>query len=91
MAKGEIMEFSKEMITRSQEIAKQVIEAEKTNKPIAHLVKEQIAIMESHHDAFVKEAEKGGIDNIDRARIEVQLYSNIKAWAKKNWTFDRKV
>ena len=77
------MEFPKELITRSQEIAKQIIEREKNNQPIEHLVKEQIAIMEQNHDAFVKQAQEEGIDNIGRARIEVQLYSNIIAWAKK--------
>ena len=77
------MEFPKELITRSQEITKQVLECEKTNKPIEHLVKEQIKIMEQHHDAFVKQAEQDGIDNIGRARIEVKLYNNMKTWARK--------
>ena len=77
------MEFPKELITRSQEIARQVIEREKKNQPIDKLVKEQIAIMEQNHDAFVKQAQEEGIDNIGRAKIEVQLYSNIIAWAKK--------
>ena len=77
------MEFPNELITRSQEIAAQVRQYEKEHKPIEPLVKEQIAIMERHHDAFVKEAEKNGVDNIGRARIEIQLYYNIITWAKK--------
>ena len=77
------MEFPNELITRSQEIAILVAENEKSGKPIEPLVKEQIYIMEQHHDAFVKQADSEGVDNIGRAKIEVQLYYNIIAWAKK--------
>ena len=77
------MNYSTNLINRSQQITKQVIEAEKMNKPIDHLVKEQIKIMELHHDEFVKEANKLGIDNLARAREEIKIYSMIKAWANK--------
>ena len=77
------MEFPKELIARSQEIARLVTERTKNNQPIDGLVKEQIAIMEQNHDAFVKQAEEEGIDNIARGRVEVQLYTNIITWAKK--------
>ena len=54
------MNYSTNLINRSQQITKQVIEAEKMNKPIDHLVIEQIKINELHHDEFVKEANKLG-------------------------------
>ena len=77
------MNYSTNLVNRSQEIARQVIEAEKLNKPIEHLVKEQIKIMELHHDEFVKKANKLGIDNLARAQEEIKIYSMIKSWAKK--------
>ena len=77
------MKFSNDLIVRSQEITKQVIDAERLNKPIDKLVKEQIEIMEAHHDEFVKQANKEGIDNLQRAREEIRLYDAIKLWAKK--------
>lgn len=77
------MKYTNDLIARSQEITKQVIAAEKEKKPITHLVREQIKIMEAHHDEFVRQAEKEGIDNIERAKVEIKLYSMIKAWANK--------
>ena len=47
------------------------------------MVKEQIRILEAHHDEFVRQAENEGIDNLERAKIEIRLYNNIKVWAKK--------
>ncbi len=77
------MKYSKELVTRSIEIVKQVKEAEKLNKPIEHLVKEQIAIMECQRDEFIKRADQLGFDDLDKAKVEIQIYSNIKFWAKK--------
>ena len=77
------MSFDKDLILRSQEIAKQVMEAEKLRQPIEGLVREQIRIMESHHDEFVKQATDEGIDNLSRAKIEISLYNNIRVWANK--------
>lgn len=77
------MKYSNDLIARSQEITQQVIAAERAKKPIDKLVKEQIEIMEAHHDEFVKQAEEKGIDNFERARVEIKLYSMIKAWANK--------
>ena len=72
------MKYSKELVTRSIEIVKQVKEAEKLNKPIEHLVKEQIAIMECQRDEFIKRADQLGFDDLDKAKVEIQIYSNIK-------------
>ncbi len=77
------MKYSKELVTRSIEIVKQVKEAEKLNKPIENLVKEQIAIMECQRDEFIKRADQLGFDDLDKAKVEIQIYSNIKFWAKK--------
>lgn len=77
------MANSNELIIQSQNIMQQVLAAQKANKPIDRLVKQQIRIMEEHHDEFVKEAIEAGVDNIERAKIEIKLYSNIKAWANK--------
>lgn len=77
------MAKSNDLIIRSQEIMQQVIAAQKSNKPIDNLVKQQIKVMEEHHDEFVKEATNAGIDNLERAKIEIRLYANIKAWANK--------
>lgn len=77
------MKYSKELILRSNEIIQKVKEAEKLRKPIDELVKEQIAIMECQRDEFIKHADQLGLDDIGRARIEIQIYSNIKFWAKK--------
>lgn len=77
------MKYNDNLILKSQQITREVIEAEKMNKPIDKLVKQQIEIMEAHHDEFVKQADNEGIDNLQRARVELQLYANIKAWAKK--------
>ncbi|MBR6099448.1 hypothetical protein IKP85_06845 [bacterium] len=77
------MANSNELIIQSQNIMQQVLAAQKANKPIDGLVKQQIRIMEEHHDEFVKEAIEAGVDNIERAKIEIKLYSNIKAWANK--------
>ncbi len=77
------MKYSKELVIRSTEIVKQVKEAEKLNKPIEHLVKEQIAIMECQRDEFIKRADQLGFDDLDKAKVEIQIYSNIKFWAKK--------
>lgn len=77
------MKYSKELVTRSIEIVKQVKEAEKLNKPIENLVKEQIAIMECQRDEFIKRAAQLGFDDLDKAKVEIQIYSNIKFWAKK--------
>ena len=77
------MKYSKELIARSNEIIQQVKAAEKLKQPIEHLVREQIAIMECQRDEFVKRAGELGLDGLGRARIEIQIYSNIKFWAKK--------
>ncbi len=77
------MQYSKDLVLRSQEIVKQVKEAEKLNKPIDKLVKEQIAIIECQKDEFIKRADKLGLDELGKARVEIQLYSNLKFWAKK--------
>jgi ferritin-like metal-binding protein YciE len=77
------MANSNELIIKSQNIMQQVLAAQKANKPIDGLVRQQIKVMEEHHDEFVKEAAALGIDNLERAKIEIKLYSNIKAWAKK--------
>ena len=77
------MKYNDSLILKSQQITKQVLDAEKMNKPIDHLVKQQIEIMEAHHDEFVRQADNEGIDNLQKAKIEIQLYSNIKAWANK--------
>ena len=77
------MAKSNDLILRSQNIMQQVLAAQKANKPIDNLVKQQIKVMEEHHDEFVKEAVSAGIDNLERAKIEIRLYTNIKAWANK--------
>lgn len=77
------MKYSKDLVLRSNEIIQQVKEAEKLNKPIEKLVKEQIAIMECQKDEFIKRADDLGFDDLERARTEIQIYSNIKFWAKK--------
>lgn len=71
------------LVQKSQEITRQVKEAEIYKKPIDKLVLQQIKVMEEHHDEFVKEANKLGVDNLERARIEIKLYSMMKAWANK--------
>ena len=78
------MKFNNDLIAQSRNILQQVTEAEKLKKPIDRkLVERQIEIMEAHHDEFVRLAENEGLDNLQRARIEIGLYSNIKAWAQK--------
>ena len=77
------MKYSQKLVERSQEIVQKVKEAESLNKPIENLVREQIAIMECQKDEFVKQADSLGIDELDKARVEIQIYSNIKFWAKK--------
>ena len=77
------MKYTDDLVLRSREIIKQVKEAEKLNKPIAKLVKEQIEIMEAHKDEFIKRADELGLNGFARARTEIQLYSNIKYWANK--------
>ncbi len=77
------MNYNKDLVSQSKQILQQVLEAEKLKKPIDALVKRQIALMEAHHDEFVKMADKEGIDTLQRARIEIGLYSNIRAWAEK--------
>ena len=71
------------LVQKSQVITRQVKEAEIYKKPIDKLVLQQIKVMEEHHDEFVKEANKLGVDNLERARIEIKLYSMMKAWANK--------
>lgn len=77
------MKYSKDLVIRSQEIVKQVKEAEKLKKPIDNLVREQIAIMECQRDEFVKQAENFGMDDLGKARVEIEIYSNMKFWAQK--------
>ncbi len=77
------MKYSQDLVLRSNEIIQQVKEAEKLKKPIEKLVKEQIAIMECQKDEFIKQADNLGFDDLERARVEIQIYSNIKFWAKK--------
>ena len=77
------MKYSPELIKRSQEIVQKVKEAEKLNKPIDHLVREQIEIMECQKDEFIKQADNLGFDDLGKAKVEVQIYSNMKFWAKK--------
>ena len=78
-----MMKYTPELVKRSQEIVRQVKEAEKMNKPIEHLVREQIDIMECQKDEFIKNADNLGFDDLGKARVEIQIYSNIKFWAKK--------
>ncbi len=77
------MKYSQDLVQRSQEIVQKVKEAEKLNKPIEHLVREQIAIMECQKDEFIKQADNLGLDDLGKARVEIQIYSNLKFWAKK--------
>lgn len=77
------MKYSNDLVLKSQYITQQVAEAEKLHKPIDHLVKQQIEIMEASYDEFVRQADKAGIDNLQRAKIEIQLCANIKVWANK--------
>lgn len=77
------MKYTQDLVQRSQEIVEKVKEAEKLNKPIEHLVREQIAIMECQKDEFIKQADNLGLDDLGKARIEIQIYSNLKFWAKK--------
>ena len=39
--------------------------------------------MECQKDEFIKQADELGFDDLERARVEIQIYSNIKFWAKK--------
>lgn len=77
------MKYSPDLVQRSKEIVQKVKEAEKLNKPIEHLVREQIAIMECQKDEFIKQADNLGLDDLGKARVEIQIYSNLKFWAKK--------
>lgn len=77
------MKYSQDLVQRSNEIIRQIKDAEKLNKPIEKLVKEQITIMECQKDEFLKQAEQLGLDELERARVEIQIYSNIKFWVKK--------
>lgn len=77
------MKYSNDLVARSQEIVTLVKKAEKLNKPIDSLVKEQIAIMECQKDEFIKRADELGFDELEKAKVEIQIYSNIKFWAKK--------
>lgn len=77
------MKYSKDLISRSERIVQEVKEAEKLKKPIEHLVREQLAIMNCQRDEFIKNADNLGIDELSKARVEIQMYSNMKFWAKK--------
>ncbi|MDR1167890.1 MAG: hypothetical protein LBK53_03230 [Heliobacteriaceae bacterium] len=77
------MKYTDDLILKSQQIVQQIQTAEKNNKPIDALVKKHIKILEVHHDEFVKQADETGVDNWERAKIEIQLYTRIKAWAAK--------
>ena len=77
------MKYSNDLVVKSQYITQQVAEAERLHRPIEGLVRQQIEIMEASYDEFVKEADAAGIDNLQRAKIEIQLCANIKAWANK--------
>ena len=77
------MTFETKLIAESTELANKIKEAEKLNKPIDNLVKRHIKVLEAHYDEFVKQANKNNIHNLNRAKIEIELYSNIKAWANK--------
>ena len=77
------MKYTQDLVQRSQEIVQKVKEAEKLNKPIEHLVREQIAIMECQKDEFIKQADNLGFDELGKAQVIVQIYSNIKFWAQK--------
>ncbi len=71
------------LIVRSQNIAQQVTEAERQNKPIDHLVQEQLSVMEEYHDEFVKQATANGMDTLERDKTEIKLLSYMKMWAEK--------
>ena len=77
------MKYSQDLVQRSQKIVQKIKEAEKLNKPIEHLVREQIAIMECQKDEFIKQAKNLGLDDLGKARVEIQIYSNLKFWVKK--------
>lgn len=77
------MKYTNDLVQRSNEIIQKVKEAEKLNQPIERLVREQIEILESHKDEFVRQADEKGIDEFSKSRVLVQLYSNIKFWANK--------
>lgn len=77
------MKYTNDLVQRSNEIIQKVKEAEKLNQPIERLVKEQIEILECHKDEFIRQANEKGLDDFSKSRVLVQLYSNIKFWAKK--------
>ena len=77
------MEYSDSLVMRSRELVNLIKEAEKQNKPIENLVKEQIAIMECQKDEFIRRSEDMQLDEIAKARTEIQMYNNIKFWAQK--------
>ena len=59
--------------------------AQKENKPIKDLVKQQIKLLQEAHDEFVLNAKNRGYDSSDPVvgKMEIQQYSAMKALAKK--------
>ena len=66
-------------------LQKQIEAAEKSGLPINKLVRQQIDILKSSHDEFIKSAKENGYDmnNLHIGQIEVQQYAAMKQLAKK--------
>ena len=59
--------------------------AQKENKPIKDLVKQQIKLIQEAHDEFVRTAKNRGYDSSHPivGKMEIQQYSAMKQLAKK--------
>lgn len=59
--------------------------AQKENKPIKNLVKQQIKLLQEAHDEFVLNAKNRGYDHSDPivGKIEIRQYSAMKQLARK--------
>lgn len=68
---------------QSQEIVRQIQEAEKLGQPIVELVKKHLEILEAYLDEFARCADAANIHNIERGGYEIRIYSMMKAWASK--------
>jgi len=77
------MAIEHDMQKRSSQLVQQIENAEKQGKPIDTLVKQHINLLEEFHDVFVKKAERENYAPMDKITGEIQIYGNMKAWAKK--------
>lgn len=77
------MALNSDFVERSQKLVNEIAQAERLNRPIENLVRQHIAVLQEHHDEFVRQADKANIHNLQRAKTEIELYSNIIAWANK--------